>query len=50
MNAVGFQLCMMIKLRLCMINVHVCMFKHSVLANFMPIHVHGALSPGVWSL
>ena len=37
-------------LHLCMINVHVCMFKHSVLAIFMPVHVHGALSPSGLSL
>ena len=37
-------------LHMCMINAHVCMFKHSVLANFMPVHVHGAPSPGVGSL
>ena len=33
-------------LHLCMISVHVCMFKHSVLENFVNLHVHGALSPG----
>ena len=32
-------------LHLCMINVHVCMFKHSVLCNFYHVCVHGALSP-----
>ena len=37
-------------LHLCMINVPVCMFKHSVYAIFMPVHVHGALSPGSLSL
>ena len=37
-------------LHLCMINVHVCMFKHSVFSNFMHVHVHGALSPGGLSL
>ena len=35
------------RLHLCMINVHVCMFKHSVYAIFMPVHVYGALSPGI---
>ena len=29
-----------------MVNVHVCMFKHSVLVIFVNVHVHGALSPG----
>ena len=33
-----------------MINVHVCMFKHSVFSNFIHVHVHGALSPGGLSL